>query len=312
LVYLANAFRPQGFSPSRRFDPTGAVWLCFAPLPPIGFRPSELFPPNQPRRLSTLVALLPLSQRRPSRVAPFGPLPPPLSSSPIRFRSRRNSHLSTRATPGHVVVISHVTYRRTSELSDERPTPALKRRRRTLRQASTGSVSDQRSTTRTGVDPDSRALLRLSSRSLPGTVRHPEKPMLSWPSSPPRFTRSAVGLAPSPLALFLPARILLPKKQARFRMATPQGISSRTWERLRRAPPTSLRFPTSSACLPIPSVPLTHQRPGECVVEFIPKDELPRLSLSLAVMLPATEAANNLFHQQQNNRCRCRTAGPSH
>jgi len=88
LVYLANAFRPQGFSPSRRFAPTGAVWLCFTPLPPIGFRPSELFPPNQPWRLSTLVALSPLSQRRPLQVAPRWPLPPSSSSSPIRRRSR--------------------------------------------------------------------------------------------------------------------------------------------------------------------------------------------------------------------------------
>jgi hypothetical protein len=83
----------------------------------------------------------------------------------------------------------------------ERPTPALKRRRRTPKPASPGSASDQRSTTRAGMDPDSRALLRLSSRSLPGTVRHPEKPMLSWPSPPPRPTSSTVGLAPSPLAL---------------------------------------------------------------------------------------------------------------
>jgi hypothetical protein len=61
---LTGTFRPQGFSPSRRFDPTGVAWLCFAPLPPIGFRPSELFPPNQPQRLSTPVALLPLDQLR--------------------------------------------------------------------------------------------------------------------------------------------------------------------------------------------------------------------------------------------------------
>jgi len=250
LVYLTNAFRPQGFSPSRRFAPTGAVWLCFAPLPPIGFWPSELFPPNQPWRLSTLVALVPLSQRRPPQVALFWPLPPSLSSSPIRRRSRRNSHLSTRATPGHVADISHVAHRRTSKLYDERPAPALKRRRRTLRRASTGSVSDQRSTTPTGEDPDFRALLRLSSRSLPGTVRHPEQPMLSWPFSPPRSTRSTFGLAPSPLALSDSTRFPLPKDQARFRLAAPQGISSRTWERLRRASPTSLRFPTSSARLP--------------------------------------------------------------
>jgi hypothetical protein len=60
-VYLTDAFRSQGFSPSQRFDPTMASRLCFTPHPPIGFWPSELFPPGQPRRLSALRALMPLS-----------------------------------------------------------------------------------------------------------------------------------------------------------------------------------------------------------------------------------------------------------
>jgi hypothetical protein len=59
-VYLADTVRPQSFSLSRRFDPTWTLWLCFAPHPPMGFRPSELFPLSQPQRLSAPVALLPL------------------------------------------------------------------------------------------------------------------------------------------------------------------------------------------------------------------------------------------------------------
>jgi len=47
-VCLADTIRPQGFSPSRRFDPTWTAWLCFAPHPPVGFQPSELFPLSQP------------------------------------------------------------------------------------------------------------------------------------------------------------------------------------------------------------------------------------------------------------------------
>jgi hypothetical protein len=59
-VYLADTLRPRSFSLPRRLDPTWTSWLCFAPLPPMGFRPSELFPLSQPQRLSVPVALLPL------------------------------------------------------------------------------------------------------------------------------------------------------------------------------------------------------------------------------------------------------------
>jgi hypothetical protein len=62
-AYLTDAFRSQGFSPSQRFDPTGASRLCFTPLPPIGFWPSELLPPGQPRDLSASCALLPFRRR---------------------------------------------------------------------------------------------------------------------------------------------------------------------------------------------------------------------------------------------------------
>lgn len=55
---LPDTVRPQGFSPSRRFDPARASWVCFTPHPPIGFWPSELFPRGQPSHLSVCVALM--------------------------------------------------------------------------------------------------------------------------------------------------------------------------------------------------------------------------------------------------------------
>jgi hypothetical protein len=45
---LPGTFRSQGFSPSQRFDPTDALWLCFTPHPSIGFWPPEHFPHSQP------------------------------------------------------------------------------------------------------------------------------------------------------------------------------------------------------------------------------------------------------------------------
>ena len=47
-VYLAGTVRSQSFSLSQRFHPAWALWLCFAPHPPLGFWPSELYPLSQP------------------------------------------------------------------------------------------------------------------------------------------------------------------------------------------------------------------------------------------------------------------------
>jgi len=75
LAYLTSAIRSQGFSPSQRFDPTRASWLCFTPHPPIGFWSPKLFPLSQPLRLSAIVALLPLVNlcrgSKPSRLRPL-------------------------------------------------------------------------------------------------------------------------------------------------------------------------------------------------------------------------------------------------
>ena len=43
---LTTTIRSQGFSPSQRFDPGTSLRLCFTPHPLVGFRPSELFPPE--------------------------------------------------------------------------------------------------------------------------------------------------------------------------------------------------------------------------------------------------------------------------
>jgi hypothetical protein len=51
-VCLTDAIRSQGFSPSQRFDPTGASWLCFKPLPPIGFGGLQSFSRLASRRAS--------------------------------------------------------------------------------------------------------------------------------------------------------------------------------------------------------------------------------------------------------------------
>lgn len=47
LAYHPSTFRSQSFSPSQRFDPTRALWFCFAPHPPIGFLAYRVFP-SQP------------------------------------------------------------------------------------------------------------------------------------------------------------------------------------------------------------------------------------------------------------------------
>jgi hypothetical protein len=47
-VYRTDTIRSQSFSLSQRVYPTWTSWLCFAPHPPTGFRPSECFPLSQP------------------------------------------------------------------------------------------------------------------------------------------------------------------------------------------------------------------------------------------------------------------------
>lgn len=51
-VCLSDTVRSQRFSRSQRFAPTCALWLCFAPHPPLGFRPSELSSTRTSRSIS--------------------------------------------------------------------------------------------------------------------------------------------------------------------------------------------------------------------------------------------------------------------
>jgi hypothetical protein len=82
-VYLSDTIRSQSFSLSQRFEPAWASWLCFAPHPPLGFWPSELFPLSQPWHLSVLDALFPFQLAAVSLgQARARPSPPNSATSP--------------------------------------------------------------------------------------------------------------------------------------------------------------------------------------------------------------------------------------
>jgi len=111
LVYLTSTIRSQGFSPSQRFDPARAAWFCFAPHPPLGFWPPELFPLSQPQRLSTPVTLMSLkpapvpSSKLDSSFAPafvcfF------LAQFQIRWKSGRALYDLDRTEQHHLVAIA--------------------------------------------------------------------------------------------------------------------------------------------------------------------------------------------------------------
>jgi hypothetical protein len=55
---LPVLFRPQGFAPSRRFAPLMTCWVCFIPIPSMGFSLRGLAPPVSPYVLSNAAALL--------------------------------------------------------------------------------------------------------------------------------------------------------------------------------------------------------------------------------------------------------------
>jgi hypothetical protein len=58
-----RSLRSQGFSPSQRLAPRQAVRPCFMPVTPMGFVPSELFPLEEPYRLSAAAALMTLANQ---------------------------------------------------------------------------------------------------------------------------------------------------------------------------------------------------------------------------------------------------------
>lgn len=66
-VCLADTFHSQGFAPSQWFDPAQALWLCFAPLPPVGHRAFRALLRVSSRRISRCGML---SRRPASRLPP--------------------------------------------------------------------------------------------------------------------------------------------------------------------------------------------------------------------------------------------------
>jgi len=77
---------------------------------------------------------------------------------------------------------------------------------------------------RAGENPGSEALLQLSVRSPSHGVSRESRPMLSWPFSPPRRTRPAVGPKPSP-HVFAARPSTLPRRgEPANRLATLQGL----------------------------------------------------------------------------------------
>jgi hypothetical protein len=101
LVCLSSTIRSQGFSPSQRFDPARALWLCFAPHPPIGFLVAfRAFPSRSAvtplSALCSLVVSACAGFARASSTSTFAPAP----RCPSRlFVRRKTSELFARATP---------------------------------------------------------------------------------------------------------------------------------------------------------------------------------------------------------------------
>jgi len=81
LVYLTNAFRSQGFSPSQRLDPDTPSWLYYEPHPPLGLMGLQSFSRRgQPRCLSAPPCSPAIGHSRTSRTS--------------RLRLRVSSHAS--------------------------------------------------------------------------------------------------------------------------------------------------------------------------------------------------------------------------
>jgi hypothetical protein len=110
-VCLTDAIRSQGFSPSQRFDPARASWLCFTPHPPTGFRPSELFPLSQSLRLSTPVALMSLGQLHAFRTSRLALRPRSWTIRPDLPHAKTEPLTSARATLHHNLGINRARRR---------------------------------------------------------------------------------------------------------------------------------------------------------------------------------------------------------
>jgi hypothetical protein len=180
-VCLADTVRSQSFSLSQRFEPAWAWWLCFAPHPPIGFRPSELFPLGQPWHLSVLVALVPF---RPTREVLELPRAPPLplsvgcpsttSHSPADERCVCPCNFEGGARHHPCLLPTEVDWRR-----GERPGPPTECQHRAPAAALPGLRKAGWSFLRQASAYDFRALLRPRVRTRAFAVRRTIEPMLS-------------------------------------------------------------------------------------------------------------------------------------
>jgi hypothetical protein len=155
-VCLTDTVRSRGFSPPQRFEPARASWLCFAPHPPIGFRPPEPFPLGQPRHLSMPVALLPFPPAEVSTrvapgfrlrpyLAPFRPEPPVVR---LRITVFARATLTTRPSIIRTTDPPKCACRSTSGL-DRRPGVSTTRPQWRIRvcERSVGAASDRREPT---------------------------------------------------------------------------------------------------------------------------------------------------------------------
>lgn len=163
-VCLPDTFRSQRFSRSQRLAPTWALWLCFTPHPPLGFRPSELSSTRTSRSISRCPpALLPLvpapnQYRYQLSALAFRVSYPPASQSrpeslttTQRPDSRTTSSVIPASKPASTTARGHTKTRSGAEQS-LRPRPS--------------SQNGQDAPLPTSVGPGFRALLRPSVRTL--------------------------------------------------------------------------------------------------------------------------------------------------
>jgi hypothetical protein len=102
---------------------------------------------------------------------------------------------------------------------------------RDARAPSKAPLSSVKSPDEAGSNRHKPRLQSLTPAESPSFVRRSldcrSKPMLAWPSSPPRLTKSAVGLSPSPHALTArpPSTALRRERPKVDRLATLQGVN---------------------------------------------------------------------------------------
>ena len=118
---------------------------------------------------------------------------------------------------------------------DERSQQPLEHNAQALTEVPLGSVKGLLEASSNGREPRLQSLTPAESPfpARQSLDRQP-KPMLSWPFSPPRLTRPAVGLSPSPHVLTArpPSTALRRERPKNNRLATLQGVNPTDPERI--------------------------------------------------------------------------------